>query len=171
MRLLSKNKTSAKLWTEFDSIPINNFRRIVETGDLKHLVKDGELTRKQALKLNAIWETIYDDYIGAFGLGKNRERIMRQENKVALLKIKRWTSDEKSLNGIIAMEERKLEELKKKDLAQEKASFEFSVAVIQKNVVTFNVQETTAKQFYTYVEIHQKAQDQLKVDQIKRQAK
>lgn len=169
--MLFRSKTKQPvLWNEFDSIPINKFRKIVETGELKHLVIEGDVKEKHLDLLNKTWESIYDEYIGAFGLGKNRERIMNQEKKVALLHIQRWTKDDKSLQTIINMEERKLEDLKQKDKVVERASFEYSVAVIQKSVVSFNVQETTAKQFYTYVEIHQKAQDQMRVDRIKRNA-
>lgn len=171
MKLLNrKRKTPPTLWNEFDSIPINNFRKIVESGDLKHLVIAGTADEKHGQMLNKTWENIYDEYIANFGLGKNRERIMKQEDKIALLKIQRWTNDDKSLNTIIKMEERKLADLQKKDKVTERASFEFSVAVIQKSVVSFNVKETTAKQFYTYVEIHQKAQDQMRVDRIKSKA-
>jgi hypothetical protein len=172
MKLLNRRKKQPppRLWSEFDSIPIDKFRKIVETGDLKHLLIEGELTENHVDLFNKTWESIYDEYISHFGLGKNRERIMKQERKVALLKIQRWLKDDKSLMTIIAMEERKLEDLKTKDKLIERASFEFSVAVIQKSVVSFSVKETTAKQFYTYVEIHQKAQDQMRVDRIKNAA-
>lgn len=157
-------------WFEdLDEIPIHNFRKLLETGELKYMVSSGVAKKSNHFQvLNDKFEHLYNQYLQHFDHGKWQKRIMKLEEKIANLICKRWLNNDERLQIRIEIEQERLKQLKQKIENQDQSTFEESVAVIQKHMkVAFDPRKTSAKQYYTYVNMHQAEQDRLIHEQRK----
>lgn len=125
--------------------------------DYKWLLKDPnqKLKPKHEEECNKNWESLYDEYLEHFGISKNHQQVMNQEDKITKLTIQRWLKEDKTLEAIIKIEKMKLNELtgKKKKVS----TFEEDIAVIEKyRGIGLDPKKTSVKMFYTYIKLMEK---------------
>jgi len=144
-------------YESIDTMPIYNFHKFMVTQDYIWLLLDPEqnIKPKHEEKCNKKWEAIYDEYLEHFGISKNYQKVMTQEDKVTKLTIQRWLKDDKTLEAIIKIEKMKLAELTGKK--KKGSTFEEDVAVIEKyRGIGLDPKKTSVKMFYTYVKLMEK---------------
>ena len=157
---LFRDKSSKELdmWTSIDKFPIYNFHQTLKTGDLKYTLKSELSDKDYHKKFPAIeknWDNLYDEYLEHFGLAKSHIRKMEIENKIAKLQIKRWLTNDKTLEAVIGIEHQKLNEVS--DKKQKSSTFEEDVAVIEKYMsIGMDTEKVSVKMFYTYIKMMQK---------------
>ena len=158
MWLYKKYSKQIELYKSIDDLPIYNFHKVMVTDDFRHLVKNKISDKQYAFNIDKIgkkWITFYDEYLDHFGLTKSHEKVIEQQTKIAILTIKRWEKNDKSMEAVIEIEKQKLNELtgkKKKD-----STFEEDVAVIEKyRGIGMDAKKTSVKMFYTYIKLMEK---------------
>lgn len=158
MWLYKKYSKQIELYKSIDDLPIYNFHKVMATDDFRHLVKNKISDKQYAFNIDKIgkkWITFYDEYLDHFGLTKSHEKVIEQQTKIAILTIKRWEKNDKSMEAVIEIEKQKLNELtgkKKKD-----STFEEDVAVIEKyRGIGMDAKKTSVKMFYTYIKLMEK---------------
>ena len=156
--LLDKSQKGLNMWTSIDKLPIYNFHQTMKTGDLNYTLKTKMKIKDFNKNFPAIqknWDNLYDEYMQHFGLAKSHIRKMEIENKIAKLQIKRWLTNDKSLEAVIGIENQKLNEVK--DKKQKSSTFEEDVAVIEKYMsIGMDTEKVSVKMFYTYIKMMQK---------------
>jgi len=158
MWLYKKYSKQIELYKSIDDLPIYNFHKVMVTDDFRHLVKNKISDKQYAFNIDKIgkkWITFYDEYLDHFGLTKSHEKVIEQQTKIAILTIKRWEKNDKSMEAVIEIEKQKLNELtgkKKKD-----STFEEDVAIIEKyRGIGMDAKKTSVKMFYTYIKLMEK---------------
>ena len=158
MWLYKKYSKQIELYKSIDDLPIYNFHKVMVTDDFRYLVKNKISDKQYAFNIDKIgkkWITFYDEYLDHFGLTKSHEKVIEQQTKIAILTIKRWEKNDKSMEAVIEIEKQKLNELtgkKKKD-----STFEEDVAVIEKyRGIGMDAKKTSVKMFYTYIKLMEK---------------
>ena len=82
---ISETSYLSNLWVDLEEMPINNWRLILETGDLKYLFK----SRKGRVSKRCIehWDVLQQEYLDEFGLEESYKQILRLENKLLNLNL------------------------------------------------------------------------------------
>lgn len=57
--------TTVQYYESIEDLPIYNWNKVVETGQLKWLIKKGDKPNKQALR---VWDKLQDEYFEEFGI-------------------------------------------------------------------------------------------------------
>ncbi len=156
--LLSKQ---TKIYKSIEEMPIYNFHKIMtekDTDALKWMLyKPDEfvIKPKEIERVGKQWIKLYDEYLEHFGISKQYEKVMNQEDKITKLIISRWLQDDKSLESIIKIEQQRLNELTGKK--KKKSTFEEDVAIIEKyRGIGIDIKKTSVKMFYTYIKLMEK---------------
>jgi len=159
------------IYTNLDDLPIDNFKKVLETGDIRNAVSftnilgqpiKGTVKKRHYKKVNEAWTSCYDEYLRVFGLNKRHVAIMVQEEKIAKLKVKRWITGRSSVDGLIYAAEKKLEGMKPKETAS-KRTFAEDLAIVQKyNGYPMPAKETSSTMFFTYVKMMEKEANEIK---------
>lgn len=101
-------------YNTIEDLPVWNWNKIIETGDLKYLFKKHE-SQQSSEVLFPIWDDLQQQYFDEFGQSQeliNRERIMFQLVKLNLKYLK--TKDRSVLN-FIKIKKHQLDELNKQE--------------------------------------------------------
>ena len=156
--LLSKQ---TKIYKSIEEMPIYNFHNIMTEKDTDALnwllYKPDEfvIKPKEIERVGKQWIKLYDEYLEHFGISKQYEKVMNQEDKITKLIISRWLQDDKSLESIIKIEQQRLNELTGKK--KKKSTFEEDVAIIEKyRGIGIDIKKTSVKMFYTYIKLMEK---------------
>lgn len=167
------------IYKNIDELPIDVFKKVLKTYDVSHLgywknILGNKIERKVKKKyypeLQKAWISCYNQYLQTFGHNRNHLLILELEDKIAINKIKMWTTDNKSISAFIKRDERLLKELMLPN--KEKGSFEEDLIVIQKHQgVPIDGKLTSVRRFFTYVKMMQKEADQIKRDNAKKNRK
>jgi len=145
-----------EIFTSIEDLPIENFRKIMQEGDLKHMITKGKFKKKHINQLENGWINCYNQYLQTFGLNKMYILVLEQEEKIAKLMCERWIKDLKHLNAVIKHEEQVLKEMILPNKG-EKKSFEEDLIIIQKhNGFIVDPKRTSVKMFFTYVKMLEK---------------
>jgi len=93
----------SKVWSSIESMPIHNWIKILETGDLKYLFKKskGRVTQR----IDDHWVDLQQEYIDEFGLEEGYKQQMRLKKKLLLLNIELTLTKERHLLNIIKITE------------------------------------------------------------------
>jgi len=156
-----------EIYKNIDEMPIWNFKKILESGDLSYMLSTGVLKqkvrKKTAKALDEAWISVYNQYLQTFGLNKLYIQILEQEEKIAFLKIQMWTRGKKGLSAIIKAEEKRLADMIIPNKGN-KQSFEQDLVVIQKhNGFLIEAKQTSVRMFYTYVKTMEKEADEIRM--------
>lgn len=98
------------LWANIEVMPINNWRLILETGDLKYLFKNrkGRVSQRCANH----WDELQQEYIEEFGIEENYKQVLRLEKKLTDLNLDFVITRDRHLLNVIKMTEHDIEEIK-----------------------------------------------------------
>jgi len=84
-------------------MPINNWRLILETGDLKYLFK----SKKGRVSKRCVehWDTLQQEYLDEFGIEENYKQILRLEKKLMNLNLDYVITRDRFLFNVIKITE------------------------------------------------------------------
>lgn len=99
-----------KLYQDLDELPIFNWFKIHETGDLNYLVVSGKNGYKK--KLQEHWRKLYDMYIEAFGFSSEFLKILNKEKQIALMMIEKAETGNAVLQTHIELKQYDLTKMK-----------------------------------------------------------
>jgi hypothetical protein len=94
-------------------MPINNWRLILETGDLKYLFK----SRKGRVSNRCIehWDTLQQEYLDEFGIEESYKQILRLEKKLLNLNLDFVIERDRFLLNMIKITEADIKALKSEE--------------------------------------------------------
>lgn len=159
---------SARCFTDIDELPIYNWNRILETGNLSFLQRDERIylhkpePGSQELQLlRDVWRSVYAQYIDRFGFSEQYQVILRVRAKIAKMRCKKIiTGDAGLYDTLIKVEEFKLGELMKDSVGTE---FGEVVLVIKRFVgYDMNLRTTSVAEFYNAVRMMRKMSEATK---------
>ncbi len=107
---ISETSYLSNLWLNLEEMPINNWRLILETGDLKYLFK----SKKGRVSNRCIehWDTLQQEYLDEFGLDETYKQLLRFQNKLMQLNLDFVISRDRFLLNLIKMTEADIDNLK-----------------------------------------------------------
>ena len=73
----------SNFWLSIEDMPISCWMKIIETGDLKYLFKNGK--GRVSERCIEHWQNLQQQYIDEFGLDENYKKILRLEAKLISL--------------------------------------------------------------------------------------
>ena len=141
----------SRCYYSVDDLPVYNWWQIHETGDL-YLLYPNKVKKIwfKKLLLNKLWVKIYDGFIQRFGLGDNFQNIIKKKKYIAITKINRLLSGDKSLGTLIEiaiLELAELEKISSGDFLYTKSNLEKIMGF------QINIKKTTVSEFYTYLKL------------------
>lgn len=142
-----------KHYSSIDDLPIYNWNKIHETGELKYLLHDysRKITTAQLNQLPEIWRMIYDEYIQRFGIGETSMAILDRERRIAELQIERIETGDENIQTFIEIETVALDR-KKAETEYLKVDFYETKAYIEKHLgFMINPKICTVVEFYNYI--------------------
>lgn len=103
----------SNLWADLEEMPINNWRLILETGDLKYLFK----SRKGRVSNRCIehWDTLQQEYLDEFGIEESYKQILRLEKKLLNLNLDFVIERDRFLLNMIKITEADIKALKSEE--------------------------------------------------------
>jgi len=103
----------SNLWVDLEEMPINNWRLILETGDLKYLFK----SRKGRVSNRCIdhWDTLQQEYLDEFGIEESYKQILRLEKKLLNLNLDFVIERDRFLLNMIKITEADIKALKSEE--------------------------------------------------------
>lgn len=152
------NKIIGKKLTHYsgiDDLPVWNWLRINESNDLSFLLlTKREVNTKEHEYLNTIFESIYEQFITAFGVNETMKRAMELRRDIGVLKLEMAISGDLSRQTFIDIKE---DELGKLLLETEKQSNITMKAYVDK-FMGFHIDEkkVSVKEYYSYIELLKK---------------
>lgn len=117
-RIFSRSKKQEKqnvlyyeqLWTTIEEMPIWNWNKVIETGDLTYLFKNRTEKTKYSNRLNGVWLDLQQQHMTEFGIDDMVMARMRYIRNIINLNIKFVQTRDRSLLNLINIEEQKLKE-------------------------------------------------------------
>jgi len=136
-----------KKYTSIHNLPIYNWNKIHETGDLGYLFL--EYKKSDFKGLIHLWDSIYSEYIKEFGLSKEYKEILKLKVNIAKQKADYIHSRDRIKLNFIALDESRLQEIEKKEPKQ---SIHKTLMHIEKaQGVRITDKNTTVYEFYNYI--------------------
>ena len=99
-----------KLWPDIEVMPIKNWIKICETGDLKWLFITGK--GRVTKKTGDHWLEIQQQYIDEFGLDESYKQQLRLLKEVVLLNYKLIETKDRSIKNVINLKKAEIEATK-----------------------------------------------------------
>lgn len=145
-------KLYQKVFRDIDEMPIYNWNKIHETGDLKYLIKDGFKAEGYEMRfLLRRWKKLYEQFIDRFGFSDEFLSILELEKNIALLKIEKAERGDENIQTFIEIDEIKLQK-KKAELSNVKSDF-FDIKAGVESSLGFHIdpKKCTVVEFYSYI--------------------
>lgn len=134
-------------YTSIHNLPIYNWNKIHETGDLGYLFL--KYKKSDFNGLIQLWEVIYSEYIKEFGLSKDFKDILKLKVNIAKQKAEFIETGDRIKLNFIALDENRLKEIEK---SEPKQSFYKTLMHIEKSQgVRLTDKTTTVYEFYNYI--------------------
>jgi len=117
-RIFSRNEETrnelfySKIWTSIEDMPIWNWNKIIETGDLQYLYK--EKNEGLTERLFEVWNDLQDQHMQEFGVDDMLRIRLKTMKKIIKLNDKYIQTGDRSVLNLISVEEQRLEESKTK---------------------------------------------------------
>jgi hypothetical protein len=104
--------------------------------------------------LALIWRNIYDEYIKEFGFSEGFLDIIRKQKEIALLRVDKIVSGDKSIQTMIDVCNFELDGIKK--MNQGGTFYELKVYIEKGMGIRINPIECSVKEFYSYAKLLEK---------------
>ena len=145
-------KLYQKVFRDIDEMPIYNWNKIHETGNLEHLLKDGcKADKYEKMALLRRWKKMYEQFVSRFGFSDEFLSIIELEKNIALLKIEKAERGDENIQTFIEIDEIKLQK-KKSELNGVKSDF-FDIKAGVESSLGFHIdpKKCTVVKFYSYI--------------------
>lgn len=145
-----------KLYTNIEQLPLFNYVQIVQNLDYKYLLFDTEtkITAEIADKIQESWENINTQIIDYMGVPEQMQELLRLKKSIALLRVQKIKNDDNSLESIIEIKEKELqnyyENNNKTDIYEDITAVEMTLKM------QIDLQKTSLKRYLSYIKILQK---------------
>jgi hypothetical protein len=142
----------AIFYLSIDELPIYNWWKIHENGDMNQLVKGkGKVTNA---KLAEVWAMLYDEFIDTFGVNEDFREYLELKRDIEILKIDMILDGDMSLQTMIEIKEFEMA----KSFDKETKSNYNEVKVYVEKYMGFRLDEktTSTKDYYTYLKTIEK---------------
>lgn len=145
-----------KLYTNIEQLPLFNYVQIVQNLDYKYLLYDTEtnITAEIADKIQESWENINTQIIDYMGVPEQMQELLRLKKSIALLRVQKIKNDDNSLESIIEIKEKELqnyyENNNKTDIYEDITAVEMTLKM------QIDLQKTSLKRYLSYIKILQK---------------
>jgi calcineurin-like phosphoesterase family protein len=106
----STSNITGSFYESIDEMPIYNWNKIIETGDLKWIFKNGGRVTK---KLGEVWVKLQDEYFLEFGLDDTFKKQLRLMKEVIKLNDEFIQNGDRSILNLIHISEVDLQATKK----------------------------------------------------------
>ena len=166
------NKT--EIYNSLDDIPLYNWVKIYDTNDLRYIIKNSNEENIDSLSYKSEsllkgWDMIYDEYLNDFGLTKKYKKILQLEKKIAILLCDRFIKKDLFIENEINILKKQLEDIQ---TGKQKVNENFTkqIVIIEKWLsATLDKHLISARKFFTYIELMELEQDQLKKQQLNKE--
>jgi len=129
-------------YNSIDNLPIYNYNKILETGNLTLY---GVLNEED-------WEKIEREFFDVIGYGEKYFEILRIKADIVKKKAQYYSSGNDALKPFIQIEEAKLKQISQ----SEGNDFDYTVAQLSKFMgFKIDSKTTTVKEFYSYIKLAQ----------------
>lgn len=139
-------------YKSIDDMPIYNWFKIHDTGDLKHLlINKDRLSEEGKIIIQRRWKKVYDQYLKRFGFGDSFTWLIEKQRQIALLMIEKAETGNLVLETFIDLAEAEIE---KKNIETKKTSSDFFEIknFVEKEVgFRIDVKQCSVSEFYSYV--------------------
>lgn len=145
-------KLYQKVFRDIDEMPIYNWNKIHETGNLEYLLKDGcKADKYEKMALLRRWKKMYEQFVSRFGFSDEFLSILELEKNIALLKIEKAERGDENIQTFIEIDEIKLQK-KKAELSNVKSDF-FDIKAGVESSLGFHIdpKKCTVVEFYSYI--------------------
>ena len=139
-----------KYFLSIDDLPIYNWNKIHETGDLSFLLLLRKpINRFQKIVLMKVWTSLKDQYLEYFGLGETMDRIVMKKESLVERYQDLNVNDNKDQLTFIDIEERELKEMEQK-MANHKADFYTGKAMVEKQIgFAIDVHRESVREYFS----------------------
>lgn len=161
MRLLKTLKMllSDIYYDSIENLPMWNFNKIMQTGDLRYLIKKKRFFR---VDLNPIWENILQEDMDFVGVNENVKQIIKRKKELAL-KICKYLENHKTilLNEINILENQ-IASLEKNNKESEQINFAIVCGHLSKYFgYKIDEKNTTLKEYRSCCKVIEEEQKQI----------
>lgn len=143
-----------KIYKSIDTLNLYCYSKIIETEDLRYLIIQSDyfelptITDKEYAELFKVWEKINDEIIDYTGISEEYKSIMRMKKSIALLKVEKITTGDKSIDNIIELKERELKNMYPK----QKQNIDESIILIENiTKVPIDIMKCSVKKYFSYI--------------------
>lgn len=141
-----------KIYKGIEDMPIMNWNKIHETGDLKYMIRDGfKLTKTEKEFLLGRWKRMYEKFIERFGFSDDFLSTLELEKNIALLRIEKAETGDENIQTFIEIDEIKL--AKRKEASAKSGGDFFETKAVIETSLGFHVdpKKCTVIEFYEYI--------------------
>ena len=143
-----------KIYKSIDTLNLYCYSKIIETEDLRYLIIQSDyfelptITDKEYSELFKVWEKINDEIIDYTGISEEYKSIMRMKKSIALLKVEKITTGDKSIDNIIELKELELKNMYPK----QKQNIDESIILIENiTKVPIDIMKCSVKKYFSYI--------------------
>jgi len=152
---LKRSDIKYKCYNNIDTLPLYNYKKIIEEGEKRYLLILNDYTELPNVKENeiqALWEAIQNQLIDTFGISEKYKELLKLENQILRIRLRAAIEEDRNLLTIAEVKEM---QLKKNIEAQEKTvSIDDMIIAIELRLkISINELTTTVKKFYNYLKI------------------
>ena len=145
-----------KIYSDIEQLPLFNYVQIIQNLDYKYLLFDIEtkITAEIADKIQESWDIINTQIIDYMGVPEQMQELLRLKKSIALLRVEKIKTDNNSLESIIEIKEKELqnyyENNNKTDIYEDITAVEMTLKM------QIDLQKTSLKRYLSYIKLLQK---------------
>lgn len=141
-----------KYYESIDTLPVFNWFKVIETGDLKNLVKNPHEVSPRRVRENELailWHKIYSQFIDTFGIDDTYREILELRIEIDYYKNQMILDEDRSIINFVRRAERQLQSLLEES---QKAKFDLTAVYVEK-YMQFRIDQrtTNVKEYYGYL--------------------
>jgi len=150
-----------KFYRTIEDLPIWNFEKISETGDIRYMLKLDDYfdLPEKVFNLDSMVDAfmdISDDLFERFGIDDRTITKMLEEKDLLILKL-RWLAGEKTVKAIYNIKNKVVEE-RNNQVGPKVQSFEERIVLLETYFKKdFDVYRMSVSKYYTYLNLYKKA--------------
>jgi hypothetical protein len=146
------NFRKALFYTSIDELPIYNWWKIHESGDMLQLIKSkGKATNA---KLAEVWSRLYDEFIDTFGINEDFRQYLELKREIEILKIDLIVDGDGSIQTFIEIKEFEMSQVFNKET---KTNYNEVKVYVEKYMgFRLDVKTTSTRDYYTYLKAIEK---------------
>lgn len=141
-----------KYYKSIEELPIYNFNKVIETGELKYIVEKGIIDNKASI----VWEIILEEFTEYVGFSDSYKEYMRYSKKSALLICQAYLENKMYLIAFARAAEKQAEAA----LGTGKQDFAKLVKMLSKFIgYRIDTKKETVKDFYAIIKLMEDGQN------------